>query len=79
MAAIITAFLLGLFYLTQTMHVAATSYDVESLLVERERLIQELQTLEGDIARLGAEPAVVRGAQGIGLSRLGGSVRLPAR
>ena len=79
LAGIVTGFLLALFYLTQTIHVAATNYDVNHLLAERERLVRQLQSLEGDIARWGAEPAVVEGAQRLGLSRLGGTVRAPSR
>jgi hypothetical protein len=79
LAAIAICFLLALFYLAQTMHVAATGYDVDSLLLERERLIQQIATLEGDIHRWGAEPAVVKEATEMGLDRLGRPVRLPGR
>lgn len=78
LGAIVISFLLGLVYLSQTLHVAATNYDIDSLSAERERLQQELRTLHGDIVRWGAEPAVLKGAQEMGLSGLGRPVRLPA-
>lgn len=79
LAGILVCFLLGLFYLTQMVHVAATGYDINSLVVERNRLEQELQSLQGDIARWGAEPQILDSAQQTGLADLGNPVRLPAR
>ena len=79
LAGILVCFLLALFYLTQMIHVAATGYDIDSLVVERNRLEQELQSLQGDIARWGAEPQIMDGAQQKGLADLGNPVRLPAR
>jgi hypothetical protein len=79
LAAILVCFLLGLFYLTQMIHVAATGYDIDSLVVERNRIEQELLSLQGDIARWGAEPHILGAAQQRGLADLGNPVRLPAR
>ena len=79
LAAILVAFLLALFYLTQAIHMAATNYDIEALAEERNRLEQQLQSIQGDIARWGAEPAILHGAQEMGLGDLGRPVRLPAR
>ncbi len=79
LAGILVAFLLALFYLTQAIHMAATSYDIEGLADERNRLEQQLQSIQGDIARWGAEPAILKGAQELGLGDLGRPVRLPAR
>ena len=79
LAGILVAFLLGLFYLTQTVHVAATNYDIGSLAEERDRMNQQLQSLQGDIALLGAELAVGRRAQELGLNPLGTAVWVPAR
>jgi hypothetical protein len=79
LAGILVCFLLGLFYLTQMIHVATTGYDIDSLVVERNRLEQELQSLQGDIARWGAEPQILSDAQQGGLADLGNPVRLPAR
>jgi hypothetical protein len=78
LAGILVCFLLGLFYLTQMIHVATTGYDIDSLVVERNRLEQELQSLQGDIARWGAEPQILSDAQQGGLADLGNPVRLPA-
>lgn len=79
LAGIVIAFLLALFYLAQTMHVAATGYDLDGLLVQRERLVQQISTLHGDIHRWGAEPAVVKEATEMGLDRLGKPLRLTGR
>jgi hypothetical protein len=79
LAAIVVCFLLGLVYLSQTVHVAATTYDLDALAAEREHLQQTLRRLETDIYRWGAEPAVLQQAQELGLSGLGRPVRVPAR
>lgn len=78
-AAIIAAFLLGLFYLTQTLGVAMSRFDIDALTAERDVISQQIQSVEGDIARWGAEPAVVKIAQQSGLDRLGESLRVPGR
>lgn len=79
LALIVTAFVLGLMYLTQSIRVAATSYEVDRLIAERQRLEQQVQSLEGSITKYGAEAAVVQRAGQAGLDRLGGAIRLPAR
>jgi hypothetical protein len=79
LTGILMAFLLGLFYLTQTVHVAATNYDLGTLAQERDRMSQQLQSIQGDIALLGAELAVSRRAQELGLNPLGAAVWVPAR
>lgn len=79
LAAVLVLFLLGLFYLTQTMRVAATNYDIDTLLSDRDHMGQQLQSLQGDIARLGAEFAVSKLAQQQGLSQLGAPVWIRAR
>jgi cell division protein FtsL len=71
MAAILVAFLLGLFYLTQTVRVAATNFDIDSLIQQRDDMTQQLQSLQGDIASLGAEVSVTHRAQSLGLNQLG--------
>jgi hypothetical protein len=71
MAGILVAFLLGLFYLTQTVRVAATNYDIDTLLAQRDHMTQQLQSLQGEIAQLGAEISVTRRAQDLGLNPLG--------
>ena len=79
LATIMTAFLLGLTYLVQTMHVAATGYEMERLIEERERLEQQIRSVEGTIVQWGAEPLVIEEAQKRGFDRLGGALRLPER
>ncbi len=79
LAAIIAAFLLGLFYLTQTLGTAMTRFDIESLAAQRADIEQRILSVEGDIARWGAEPAIVHGAQQAGMDSLGTSLRVPGR
>lgn len=79
LAAIIATFLLGLFYLTQTLGTAITRFDIDALGAERVDIEQRILSVEGDIARWGAEPAIVHGAQQVGFDRLGTSVRVPGR
>lgn len=79
LAGILTAFLLALFYLTQTIHVAATNHEVGQLLAEQQSLTQQAQSLRGEIYRWGAEPAIVKNAQQAGFGRLGSPLRLRGR
>lgn len=79
LSLIIVAFVLGLLYLTQSIRVAATSFEIDRLIGEQQRLVQQLQSLEGSITRSGGEPAIVDRAGQLGLDRLGGMIRLPAR
>lgn len=79
LGVILVAFLLGLFYLSQIMGVATTDYEIDTLLVQRVDIGRQLRSVEGDIARWGAEPAIVAGAQAAGLDRLGNVDRLAAR
>jgi hypothetical protein len=78
-AGILVAFLLGLVYLTQTLQAGVTNYQIDSLLIERQRLQQEIQSQKGSIAQWGSEPQVVQWAQQEGLNRLGGKLRIAAR
>ncbi|MEA2622702.1 MAG: hypothetical protein QOH61_1612 [Chloroflexota bacterium] len=78
LAGILVAFLLGLVYLTQTLQAAVTNYQIDNLFIERQRLVQELQSQQGAIAQWGSEPQVVQWAQQEGLNRLGGKVRITA-
>jgi hypothetical protein len=79
LAGILTCFLLGLIYLTQTLQAAATVHEIEQLGHERRVLMREIQSLEGSIARWGAEPLVIERAGQLGLDRLGGKVHVPVR
>lgn len=79
LAAIIVAFLLGLFYLTQTVHVAATTYDIDALMNQRDQMSQQLQSLKAEIAQYGAELAVSTRAQQSGLVPLGAPIWVTGR
>jgi hypothetical protein len=79
LAAILVAFLLGLFYLTQTIGVATASYDIDRLSDESQRLDRLISSLQGEVAQWGGEPAIVRAAQAAGLDRLGDPLRLTGR
>lgn len=79
LAAILVAFLLGLFYLTQTVHVAATSYDIDALMSQRDQMSQQLQSLQAEIAQLGAELSVSTRAQQSGLAPLGAPIWVTGR
>lgn len=78
LAGILTAFLLGLIYLTQTIQVAATTYQTDQLVGQRQHLERQIQSMQGAIARFGAEPVIVERALQAGLDRLGGKVRFQA-
>jgi len=79
LAVIFVSLLFGLVYLTQTLQAAVTSYQIDSLLVERQSLQQELQSQQGAVAQWGSEPQIVQWAQQQGLTRLGSKLRIPAR
>lgn len=79
MAGVVLSLMLGLIYLGLTIHLAATNYEVERLLRERDDLARQLQTLETTMLRWGAEPMVLERAQQAGLDPVGARLRLPAR
>jgi hypothetical protein len=56
-----------------------TRFDIESLAAQRADIEQRILSVEGDIARWGAEPAIVHGAQQAGMDSLGTSLRVPGR
>jgi ribosomal protein L32 len=77
--AVLVAFMLGLIYLAHTVHVAATNYETELLIAQRDDLARQIQTVETSVLRWGAEPTVVERAQRLGLDQLPTRVRLSAR
>lgn len=79
MAAVAVLFVLGVVYLGQTARLAAMSYEVDSLVLQRDDLSRQVQTLEATVARWGSEPLVLDWAQQAGLDVLGAKVRVPAR
>jgi hypothetical protein len=79
MAAVAVLFVIGIVYLGQTARLAAMSYEVDRLVLERDSLSRQVQTLEATVARWGSEPLVLDWAQQAGLDVLGAKVRVPAR
>lgn len=76
---VLIAFMLGLIYLAQTVHLAATNYETDLLLAQRDDLARQIQTVETSVLRWGAEPTVVEQGQRLGLDQLPTRVRLSAR
>ena len=79
LAVVLLGFLVGLIYLSQTLHLAATNYQYDELLAERDDLARQVRTLETSLLRWGAEPMVVERAQQLGFETLIGRVRLAGR
>jgi len=76
---IVLAFLFAFFSLAQTVRVSATGYDLDTLLVERQRLEAQQQGIRSDLGRLGREPAVRKMAIDAGLGQLAEPVVVRAR
>ena len=79
LGGIAIAFVLGLFSLAQTVRVSATSFDIDQLIYERDRMSADEQQLRSDLSRLGSEPAIRKEAFDLGLSQLGDALVVPAR
>ncbi len=79
LGGIAIAFLLAFFSLAQTVRVSATGYDIDQLLVQRDRLDGQRQELVADLNRLGREPAIRKQAIDLGLSQLVEPLVVPAR
>jgi hypothetical protein len=79
LGGIVLAFLLAFFSLVQTMAVSATSYDIDKLRAERERLEAQELDLRSNLNRLGREPAIRKLAIDAGLDQLGHPLVVPAR
>lgn len=79
LGGIVLAFMLSFFSLAQTVRVAATSYDIEGLSIDREQLESERRELASDLNRLGREPAIRKLAIDAGLVPLTDPLVLPAR
>jgi type VI protein secretion system component VasK len=79
LAAVLLTLMVGLIYLAQTIHLAATNYQVEQLLRERDDIARQVQTLETTMLRWGAEPLVLERGQQAGLDPLGARLRVPTR
>jgi hypothetical protein len=79
MIAIVVAFLLGLFSMSQTVRVSAMDYDLDGLVMARQALDATGRDLRADLARLGGEPAVRRQALDAGLAPMVEPVVVPVR
>lgn len=79
LAAILVAFTLAFLSLSQSVRVAATSYDIVRLTSEYERLDARRQDLRSDLNRLGAEPAIRKLGLDSGLGQLDAPLIIPAR
>ena len=79
LGAIVVAFVLAFFSLAQSVRVAATGYDINRLLTEREALLNEKQDLLSDLNRLGREPAIRKLSLDAGLIQLGEPLVLTGR
>lgn len=78
-AVVLVALLVGLIYVAQTIHLAATNYEIDGLIAERDDLARQVQTLETSVLRWGTEATVLERAQRLGLDQLETRIRLPAR
>lgn len=76
---ILVLFLIGLIYLAQTVHLAATNYEIDQLVAQRDDLYRQVQTVETSVLRWGTEPTVLERAQRLGLDQLPTRIRLTAR
>ncbi|HSK51559.1 MAG TPA: hypothetical protein VLA44_02320 [Clostridia bacterium] len=79
LGAIVVAFLLAFFSLAQNVRVSATSYDIDRLQLERDRLLAQEQEVRNDLNRLGQEPAIRKLSIDAGLTQLGEPLVLPGR
>lgn len=78
-AVVLVITFVGLFYLSQTFEAAAARYQVGRLLVERQAMLQELQSQQGSTLALGSEQTVTQWARDGNLEPLGSRYRVPVR
>ena len=79
LGAIVLVFSAAFLSLSQSVRVAATSYDIVRLVSEHDRLGAIRQDLQSDVERLRSEPAIRKGALDAGLGQLGAPHIIPAR
>ena len=79
LGGIVVAFLLMFFSLAQDVRVSATTYDIDRLQAERDRLLAQEQEIRSDLDRLGQEPAIRKLSIDAGLTQLGEPLVLPGR
>jgi len=76
---VLVVFLIVLIYLAQTVHLAATTYQTDKLVAQRDDLYRQVQTVETSVLAWGTEPSVLEQAQRLGLDQLATRIRIPAR
>jgi hypothetical protein len=79
LALVLVVLVIGLIYVAQTIRLAATTYETEGLLAERDDLARQVQTIETSVLRWGTESTAIERAQRLGLGQVETRVRLPAR
>ena len=79
LAGIVVAFSGAFLWLTQSVRVEATNYDIVRLVSERDRLQALGVDLRSDLDRLAGEPAIRQEALDGGLGQLGVPLVVPAR
>lgn len=79
LTAIVFVFAAAFLSLSQSVRVAATSYDIIRLGAEQDRLGALRQDARSDVERLRGGPAIRKGALDLGLGQLGTPVVVPAR
>ncbi|HXI45380.1 MAG TPA: hypothetical protein VNH13_03700 [Candidatus Acidoferrales bacterium] len=79
LAAIIVLFSGSFLWLSQSVRVAATNYDIVRLISERDRLEALSVDLRSDLDRLSGEPAIRQEALDRGFGQLGIPIVVPAR
>jgi hypothetical protein len=77
LGGIVVAFLLMFFSLAQDVRVSATTYDIDRLQADRDRLLAQEQEIRSDLDRLGQEPAIRKLSIDAGLTQLGEPLVLP--
>ena len=79
LTAIVFVFAVAFLSLSQSVRVAATSYDIIRLGAEQDRLGALRQDARSDVERLRGGPAIRKGALDLGLGQLGTPIVVPAR
>ncbi len=79
LTAIVFVFAAAFLSLSQSVRVAATSYDITRLGAEQDRLGALRQDARSDVERLRGGPAIRKGALDLGLGQLGTPIVVPAR
>jgi cell division protein FtsB len=79
LAAIVLVFGAAFLSLSQSVRVAATSYDITRLVSENERLQAISQDLRSDVDRLRSEYAIRKQALDAGMGQLGAPIIVEAR